>query len=156
METGRLDESIVHLAEAARLQPKDAVVNFNCGIALHRLGRPEEAVDYYQRAVEYDPEMVSGLLALASIHTMANRPELFDIDKALTSAKKACEVTDYKQSEALEVLAAVYGVAGRFADAAKTAAHALEIAQANGDREAANRARKRLQTLQKIQADRHK
>ena len=153
---GRLDESIVHFAEAVRLGPKDVSANFNYGHVLHRLGRPEEAVDYYQRAVEHDPEIVPGWLALASIHVMENRPELFDVDKALTYAKKACEVTDYKQSETLEILAAVYAMAGKFADATKTANRALDIAQANGDREAADRARKRLQVLQEIQADRHK
>ena len=151
---GKLDESLEHLAEAVRLKPKNVPANFNYGYVLHRLGRPEEAVDYYQRAVEHDPELVPGWLALASIHLMADRPELFDVDKALTCAKKACEATDYKQSETLEILAAVYGMAGKFADATKTANHALDIAQATGDREAADRARKRLQVLQEIQADR--
>ena len=153
METGKLDEAIVHLAEAARLEPRLAVVHFNYGNALHRLGRAEEAVACYQRAVEYDPEMVAGMLGLASIHVMTNRPDLFDIDKALTSARKACELTDYENSEALEILAAVYARAGNLADGVKTAARALEIARADGNQEAVGRAQKMLQVFRKIQAD---
>ena len=155
MEAGKLDESLVHLAEAARLGPKDPSVNFNYGSVLHRLGRLEEAVDYYQRAVEYEPKMVPAMLALVSICLMADRPELFDVDNALTYAKQACEVTDYKHPQALEILASVYAMSGKFSDAVQTANQAVETAQAVGDRETANRVREMLQVLKKIQADRH-
>ena len=54
--------------------------------------------------------------------------EIYD---AIKFAKKACELTKYKQPEVLDTLAAAYASAGRFSEAVTTAEKALQLAQAS-------------------------
>ena len=134
LETGDTNAAVESLVEAVRLEPRSAMCNYYCGIAFHRQGKPEEAVAYYERSVQYNPGLLPALMGIASIRSMANRPELFDVDKALAAATKACEATDYKHPEVLSILAAVHAVAGRFNDAVNTAGKAVQIARAGGAR----------------------
>ena len=150
LKTGELDESVEHLSEAVRLEPKSAFANYYCGSVLHRLDKLEEASGYYHRAIEHNPELLPALLGLASIHIMTDRPELFDVEKALTVAKKACEVTDYQHPEALKILAGVYAVAGEYADAVNTANKAVEIARAGGAPDLAERIQTMLKVYQQL------
>ena len=156
LETGDTNAAVESLVEAVRLEPRSAMGNYYCGIAFHRQGKPEEAVAYYERSVEYNPELLPALLGIASIRIMADRPELFDIDKALASATKACEVTGHKHPEALRILAAVYAVAGRFDDAVNTASKAIQIARAGGAPDLANRIETMLDAYKKLQAGKQK
>ena len=151
LETGRLDESVEHLSEAVRLQPENPFANFYCGHVLYRQGKPEEAVSYYQRALEQNPEFVPALLDLASIRILVDRPELYDVDDALSLAKKACAVTRRQDPLALKTLAGVYAVAGQFSDAVFTARNALQVALATGDRDSADRIRKMLAVYERLQ-----
>ena len=156
LEAGKPEEAVPHLVEAVRMEPKSAFTNFYCGSALHRLGKTEEAVAYYERAIQYNPGLLPALLGLASIHITVDRPELYDIVKALTVAEKACEVTRHENPDALRMLANVYAVAGRLDDAVNTAGRAAEIARAGGSPDLANQIQKMIEVYQKLQADKQK
>ena len=49
--------------------------------------------------------------------------------KAVTLAEKVCEITEYKEPESLDTLAAAYAAAGRFNKAVDIAGKALELCQ---------------------------
>jgi Flp pilus assembly protein TadD len=53
---GRTAEGVVHLVEALRLYPADAMVHFNLGVALMHLGRMPEAIAEYRAAVGLRPD----------------------------------------------------------------------------------------------------
>lgn len=155
-QTGEMQEAAQHLAEAVRLQPENAFANLSCGSAFHRLGKPEEALGYYEQAVQADPALLPALLGIASLRIMIDRPELFDVDKALAAAQKACEVTHNEHPDALRVLAGVYAVSGQFDKAIGTATKAVRIAREGGATDLANRIQRMLEAYQQLQAERNR
>jgi len=156
LENGKLDEAHEHLAEAARLAPDDPLAHYYCGHVLYRRARPEEAAPYFQRALEGSPDLVPAMLELASIHLMSDRPELYDLDRALALAERACKLTRHRDPIALKTLAGAYALSRRFDDAVSTATSALERALATGDREVAEGARKMLGVYEKLRAESRK
>ena len=149
LDTRKLNGASEHLANAVRLKPDDPFANYYYGHVLHRQKKTKRAAALYRHAVENDPKLVSALLGLAAIHVMADQPELYDLAKAMTFAKKACEATDHKNPAALETLAAVHALSGQFGDAADRAAEALRIARAGRDKELANRLEQKLRLYQR-------
>lgn len=128
LETGKMEESLSHWTEAARLRPQDVIAQHYSGHALYRQGKTEEAVAYYRRALQIDPGFVPALLDLASVR-MTPGKEYSNIEEALTLATKACEVTRRQDPLSLKTLAGVYALSGRFGDAATMAREALRIAR---------------------------
>ncbi|MCJ7692252.1 MAG: hypothetical protein MUO22_02400, partial [Sedimentisphaerales bacterium] len=66
-------------------------------------------------------------------------------DDAVKFAKRACEITAYKQPEMLDTLAAAYAAAGEFGPAVQSAEKALELAIASGDESLAESIQERLE-----------
>jgi Flp pilus assembly protein TadD len=52
---GRFDEAIRKFSEALRIQPRDAEVHTNIGMALVRKGRIEEGITHFKTALEIKP-----------------------------------------------------------------------------------------------------
>jgi tetratricopeptide (TPR) repeat protein len=52
---GQIDEAIVHLEEALRIDPAHAEAHSNLGVALARRGRLVEAISHYDEALRLDP-----------------------------------------------------------------------------------------------------
>ena len=52
-------------------------------------------------------------------------------------ARRACELTEYKQHQMLDTLSVTYAAAGRFEEAIKIAERALELARSEGRNEVA-------------------
>jgi len=154
LETGHLGESAVHLAEAVRLEPVTGLTNYHCGTVFHARGDLEEAVRYYHRSLEQNPEFVPALLNLASIRTVVDRPELYDVDEALALAKKACDVTGHKDADALKSLAGVYAAAGQLGKAVDTARKAEGIALAAGQQELAQLIHRMLRSYERFRPQR--
>jgi tetratricopeptide (TPR) repeat protein len=151
LEKGQFDESAAQLAEAARLAPDVPATNYYCGHAFLRQGKPERAVPYYQRTLQLDPKYVPALLDLASVR-MRTDSKLGNVDEALVLATKACEVTRRRDPLALQVLAGVHAVRGRFGDAALTAREALGVARATGDQYLAGNLEKMLKVYEALRA----
>ena len=155
-QTGELEESSQHLAEAVRLEPENAFANLSCGSAFHRLGKPEEALSYYEQAILADPGLLPALLGIASLRIMIDHPKLFDVDKALAAAEKACQVTHNEHPDALRVLAGVYAVSGQFDKAINTATKAARIARAGGASDLARQIEVMVRAYRHIQAEKQK
>ena len=67
-------------------------------------------------------------------------------------AKRACELTEYKQPAALDTLAVAYAEAGRFQDAVDMAEKALELAIGLGQEELAREIRAHLEMFREGKA----
>ncbi len=72
------------LDQAALLRPKDSIPHFNKGVCLRKVGRREEALRSFQRALELDNKSALTLLHIAEINYELQRWE-----EAIKYARKA-------------------------------------------------------------------
>ena len=156
LETGRLDESDEHFAKAVELEPQKGLTNYYCAEVMYGKGKLTEAVLYYQRALEQDPEYVPALLNLASIRATGVRPDLRNVDEAFALVTKACEVTRYEDPDVLKSLAGVYASAGQFDQAVNAARKALQIARAAEKQDLAEGIERTLEVYRRLQAQNRK
>jgi tetratricopeptide (TPR) repeat protein len=112
---------------AIKLDPKYARAYTNRG-RLREAGKDYVgALADYDEAVRLDPSNPSGHRARAWIWATSPDARLRDARTALTSATRACELTQYRDPACLETLAAAEAESGRFANAVKRQAQALAL-----------------------------
>lgn len=76
LDVGRPEEAVEALQRCAQLQPQDASSQWNVGVLLNRLGRPDEALYWMGKAMELAPDSVRYRRGAASAALSANEPEL--------------------------------------------------------------------------------
>ena len=72
-EPEALAEALLEFKAELELNPNDAVAEYQAGQILQVLGKPEEAVPHFERAVALDGDFPEALVALAKEHTRAQR-----------------------------------------------------------------------------------
>jgi len=140
IEDGKLDEA-ARLAAEIRSSTEPNVVGRIEGAAKY-LGRAlynrsegpmgadsnyEEMITHYETIVHIDPNHAPALNALALLRVGCPGAELRDGTKAVEAAKKACELTNWKNYEYLSILASAYSEVGDFASAAKWQKASIEL-----------------------------
>jgi tetratricopeptide (TPR) repeat protein len=124
----RFAEAAEHLREALRLDPQLSVAHNNLGLLLAQTGSPQEAIAQLQEAVRFAPDKPEALKSLAwALATCPDR-KLRNGPKAVELAQRAIELSDTRQPELLDTLAAAYAEAGRSSEAVQTAHQAAELA----------------------------
>ncbi len=136
--TGKFNEAIPYFNEALRTDANMVKIYENLGSAYHQLGKYEEAILNWTKAVELKPNNVPVLNNLAWLLATVGDTSFQDAHKAVGFAQRACELTGHKDPECLDTLAAAYAAVGRFDDAVKTANRAMNIAKASGRQDLAN------------------
>ncbi len=131
-KVGRHDEAIAHGRQAIRLAPQFAEAHSNLGNALTNAGRYREGVVHYRHALRIAAGHADALNNLAWLLATASDPSVRDPGEALRLAERAVSLSEGKQPNYLDTLAAAQAAAGRFGDAAATAARALDLARATG------------------------
>jgi len=109
-------------------------------------------MEYYRRAVALDSKFVPALLGVASLFVADEQGEWSDAKEAIAFARKACEVTKRKDIDSLRIMAGVYAVVGQFDEASRAARDAIEVAQAAGDRQSADRIQGMLKLYEQLRA----
>ncbi len=97
--------------------------------AMLNTGEHVLAVKEYERALEALPDDSGVLNNFAWVLATSTMDELRDGERALDLAKKACEITEYKQAHILSTLAAAYAETGDFDAATEWSAKAVELGQ---------------------------
>ncbi len=155
--TGKLDEAIESFSKCVAIEPGSAKAHANLGIALIEKGRDEEGMQQCLKALEIDPENADAhnSLAIAQARTerldeaiahveraAAINPASFEYQynlgrflaaknrfaDALPHFEQAVNLSNGKDAQSLEMLAAVYYETGRYPEAVSAARRALEIA----------------------------
>ncbi len=144
----KFDEALAQYNTFLRLTPSDAVIHNNVGLLLKRQGKMEEAIAHYQAALRIKPDAFLALNNLAWARATAAEARFRDGAEALKLARRADELTDHKDVEVLDTLAAAQAETGDFSAAARTAEQAAKLAEASNQKQMADQIRNRLKLYQ--------
>ncbi len=125
--------AIEHFREALRIAPHLAEVHNDLARCLAAAGRYDEALAEFRDARRLQPDWVPPMAEAALL--LATRPDAQarDTGEAIRLAKRASELTSFRNSGVLEILAASYAAAGRYSEAVATQRKVLDLAVASGD-----------------------
>jgi arylsulfatase A-like enzyme len=90
-----------------------------------------EAILQFRRARKFDPKQPDSIKVTNKMAWLqATRPSLHarDVEEAVLYAKRVCDVTNYRNPNALDTLAAAYAAAGYYDKAVATARNAHQLA----------------------------
>jgi tetratricopeptide (TPR) repeat protein len=101
----------------------------NRAIALERGGQFQPAMEYYNRAIQADPNYDLALFDLAFLLATCPDQALRNGEDAVRLAERACQLVSRPDAIRLSVLAAAYAETGRFQEAITAVEDALELPQ---------------------------
>lgn len=110
----------------SRSQAEIAGAWVHTGTANAKEGRYAAALEAYHRALKHDPNSAAAHTALARLLAFCSDAKFRDLTGALTHATRACELTRQRKSEPLRILANVFSLLGRYAEAAEVSRRAVE------------------------------
>ena len=128
LKLGRYQNAIEAYKQAIRIKPDLAEAHYNLGKALVAQGQIYEALDQLRQAIRLRPDCPDFMNDFAFL--IITHPEIKnrDVNEATRLARRACELTSYKNPAFLGTLAAAYASAGKFSEAVDTARKAIAIA----------------------------
>jgi tetratricopeptide (TPR) repeat protein len=112
---GEYDRAIRDLDEALRLDPKSAPALAFRGMAWARKKRYDKAIEYFDEATRFDPGYHPAYNGRAWLRATCPEARFRDGRKAVTDARRACELTGWKNPMYLDTLAAACAELGDFA-----------------------------------------
>jgi tetratricopeptide (TPR) repeat protein len=136
LEKGHVQEAMPELKAALEIRPHFESAEEALGRAYEDLGNNSEALVHWQKAHSIDPGRISATLGLAWLLATAPEASLRNGAEAVHLAESAKDSAP-DNAEALDTLAAAYAEDGQFQRASSTAAHALELAKAQGNQKRA-------------------
>jgi tetratricopeptide (TPR) repeat protein len=125
------DRAIEDYNHWVRLEPKSAHAYSSRAFAFSKKKDYEHAAADFQEAVRIGVDDPASYNNLAWILATCSNAKQRDGKKAVEYAKKACELTRWKDWNLISTLAAAYAESGDFDNAVKTESKANELAPAN-------------------------
>jgi Flp pilus assembly protein TadD len=129
MQVGRPQEAVDSMRKAVDLDPRYTEARYNLGHALIAAGQPADAAGQFRAALEVKPDWTPALASLAWLEATES-DGVRNADDAVRLASRAADLTGRRDAQVLDVLAAAYAAAGRFAEATETAETASKLAAA--------------------------
>ena len=121
------DKAIADFSEAVRLNPRDPIVRVNRSNVSRDQGAYDKAIADLDEAIRLNPRSHLALANRAHIWAASADPKFRDAKKAIESATKACELSQWKHAYSLSILAMAHAAGGDFATALKWLTKASEI-----------------------------
>lgn len=122
-------KAVEQFTKVLEMDPKNVAALRGRGDALLSMGRQAEAIKDYEKALEIDPNDSGILNNLAWVLATSPDDKLRDGKRALELAKKACELTQYKEAHILSTLAAAYAELGDLKTAIEWSQKAVELGE---------------------------
>ena len=124
---GETEEAVREWRRALALDPKHADAHNALGRALYQRGAVAEALANWREGIGLQPGDVATLRQVAWVLATCPTASLRNGSEAVALAVRALQLTGGRDAAVLDILAAAYAEAGRFADAALTAHRALSL-----------------------------
>jgi tetratricopeptide (TPR) repeat protein len=121
------DLAIADYDHAIRLSPKNAMVYHERGLARVERKDYAKALADFDQAIRLDSNYDEAYLGRAWLLASCPDTKYRDPKKAVESATRACELTDWHEAHDLGGLAAVYAETGNVAEAVKWQSRAIEL-----------------------------
>ncbi|MFO0425999.1 MAG: tetratricopeptide repeat protein [Planctomyces sp.] len=128
---GKLDESIRDFTAALKIDPKYTDALGNRAHTYRLKGDFSKAVADLEKAIALRPNTYEAINDLAWLLSTAKEDQFRNRERALKLAQQACEISEYKQWNTLDTLAAAYAENGNFDEAATWVSKSLELAPAS-------------------------
>jgi len=132
--TGDYVKAVEDFNAAIRLDPQEAVAYNNRGNARYFLKLYDKALADFTEAVRLDPTDPVAYNSRAVLRATCPDEKYRDGEKAIADANKACDLTEWKDIEAVETLAAAHAENGDFTKAVEFQKKAIELADDNDDK----------------------
>ncbi len=145
MKQGEAEKALPEFKTAISIRPHFESAEEGIASAYQALGNPAEALAHWRRAHVIDPSRASAVMGSAWLLATAPDASLRNGSAAVADAENARDLSAVDDPGVLDTLAAAYAEDGQFTRAAATAAQALELAVAKGDKPLADQIRARLQ-----------
>jgi Flp pilus assembly protein TadD len=141
---GDARRAVEPLAEAVRLNPRDADHRVWLAVSLREVGRTDEADAADREAVQCDPAVAKKLNRAARLCIFRPDTNPASVRQGVLLAEAACRLSHEEDADCLDTLGIAYASAGRFAEAQDAARKAVERANAVGQTTLADQAQQRL------------
>jgi tetratricopeptide (TPR) repeat protein len=142
---GNRQLAVEQCTKALRIKPDYTIARITLAHTLVEMGRIQPAIEHYYTALELEPDNIFILKNLAWLLATIEDTSIHNPGEAVKLAEKACELTGFKEVEALDTLAIAYSAAGRYPEAVRIAEKAIELAISSGEEETAKKIQKRLE-----------
>lgn len=129
---GKPAEARKQLAEFLKTSPTNSDARLQLADCLEALGQHKDAVSNYEHVLASTPTNVSCLNNLAWVLATCTDEHIRNGQRAVELAKKACNLTDWKEAFLIGTLAAAHAEAGDFTNAVAMAERARDVARTNG------------------------
>jgi len=145
---GKNKEAVEDLTKSLKLKPMNAYALSARAFIRYEQAEYADSISDYKRATEVEPKWAEPWHWLAKVLAVCPESKCRDGAGAIRYAEKACELTKWKDFQALEALAAGYAEANKFEEAVKWQEKALAVMKSMSFVDIGMRAESRLKSYE--------